>query len=177
MGKYNTVRSEMWSDKEFYKLSHEDKLFFNYILSCPVGNMAGYFKLPIQQIKIDLCRYDKETDEYNKDDMDGFRKKILPSLKCESKLWKYDYETEQILIPSYLKYNKVGGEKQMTAINKSILTLTFCDLHIDFLYAIKKYVSPESVRYLDSGLVADIYVRAEELLSKSEEAQTLLNTK
>ncbi len=151
MAKYTMVRSETWSDRKVAQLSIPGKALYNYILTSPVSNLAGYYALGIMQIKTNLCRY--EEGRFNAEDEQVFEEKVLPELYSQKCLWKYDNETKQVLIPKYLKYNKIGGSSQLIAVGKAIRTLEVCELHIDFLYALHKYVGTAACDYIDKDIV------------------------
>lgn len=162
MAKYTLVRSELWSDQKVGELSLPAKALYNYILTSPVSNLAGYYTLQIIQIKANLCRYNKELGEFNAKDEELFKKEVLPELKSQKCLWKYDPVNEQILIPKYLKYNKVGGSSQLTAVARAVKTLKVCELHIDFLYALHKYVGTAACDYIDRDILKKVLKMAKE---------------
>ena len=172
MGKYNTIRSDLWTDEEVRKLSLSGKLLYHYLLSSPLSNLAGFYRLPKMQIKTDLCRLDENCD-FASSDTKLFKDEILPTLKDEKKLWKYDDETQQVFIPTYLKYNKVGGDKQLKAINTAISTLTICPLHIDFMYCLLTYVGTDVDMYIDRKIRVKVFDLAEKV--DSEEATFVRN--
>lgn len=159
MGRYTLVDNSIWGDDEFDELNDSGKIMYLYLLTCPVGNISGFFKLPPKQIASDLGKP---------------KEKILPQLKAQKKLWKYDEETRQVLIPNYLKYNKASNERQVKAINAAINKLTLCELHVDFLKAFLTYSGMDAWKYLDRDLVVDILTLAEDL--NTESAQYLKYT-
>lgn len=165
MGRYTTFRSEMWTDSGIEKLSIEGKALYAYLLSSPYNTIAGYYKLSIKNLKGDLCRYDSSKDEYNEEDLIAFRTKILPELISQQSLWKYDEGTSQIFIPTYLKYNKVGGPKQLKSVATQVEALTKCSLHRNFLFAVQKYTGKESLEYFSREIL--VYVRE---LCKNQES-------
>lgn len=156
MGKYNITRSELWNDKEVSKLSIGGKLLYVYLLSSPHSNIAGYYHIPIKRIKGDLCRYNEETDTFFKEDIQFFNKDIYPALIEQEKLWMYDKETEQVFIPTYLKHNKIGGPKQLKAIDTCLKTLSVCPLHIEFLNKLIRYTSEDALMYLDPVMLKEV---------------------
>lgn len=159
MGRFTIIDSSIWTDREFEQLDFDGKLLYFYVLSSPIGNMAGYYRLPIKQI---VC------------DLEIPKERIEPNLLSQKKLWKYDEKTSQILLPNYLKYNRIGGANQLKAINSSIRTLSFCELHIDFMKALLTYSRLDSWKGIDKNIVAETLTLAEQ--TDSEAATFLIDT-
>lgn len=156
MGRYSIIRSELWTDVAVKGLKPGGKLFYTYAISSPLSNIAGYYKLPLMQIKTDLCRIDRTTLRFVSEDEDFFDNEVFPMIMKEKHLWEYDFDTEQILLPKYLKYNPVCGIKQILAVSGVLKTLTLCPLHIDFLAAFHRCNGDEAVDKLDRAIVDQI---------------------
>ena len=139
MARYSKIYNSMWSDPEFEELSTEGKLLYVYLLTCPIGSAAGYFRLPVKQVAIDL---------------DLTKATALELLTNEQSLWQYDQETNQVFIRNYLKYNKLGGEKQMSNLNLQVKGLADSPLHLSFIKAAREYVGEEVIEYLDHSFLA-----------------------
>lgn len=78
MSRFTTIRNDKWMDSEFKKLSPGGKILYDYLLTSPVGNAAGYYKLTRAQLKADLCREDDQTDSgFNVNDEEFFKKKYF----------------------------------------------------------------------------------------------------
>ena len=153
MARYTTLRSDLWIDPAVEDLSPTGKLMYVYLLTSPVGNAAGFYRIPPRQIAGDLHIPEKE---------------ILPELCDQTKLWKYDAETRQVLIPKYLKYNKAVSEKQVKGVNAQIESLQKCVLHRDFLFYLNKYCGEKALQYINE----EIKVYVKELCRKGRETNT-----
>ena len=139
MARYSKIYNSIWSDPEFEELENEGKLLYMYLLTCPIGSSAGYFRLPVKQVAIDL---------------DMTKAKALELLTSNKGLWEYDEDTNQVFIRNYLKYNKLGGAKQMSNLNLQVKGLANSPLHIGFLKAARQYVGEEVIEYLDQAFLA-----------------------
>lgn len=147
-------------DQGFKLLSPGGKILYDYLLTSPVGNAAGYYKLTKAQLKADLCREDDESDSgFNVDDEIFFKKEILPQLTDQDKLWKYDSKTNQVLILNYLKYNRCGSERQIKGMIQQIGPLDQCELHLDFFFQAQKFLDGETL-FRNADKATKIYLRA-----------------
>lgn len=183
MSRYTAIRSELWDSPEVRRLPLPAKGLYNYILAGPLSNIAGFYKLPIMQIKLNFCRYDAETDSFNPEDVELFNRYIKPALYDQSKLWIYDKDSEQILIPDYLKQNKAAGPKQLKGIAAAVSTLTICPLHFDFLKSLELYCGADAVKLINEenpGLLEyaiDLVNDRPELEGKYQELRNSLKRK
>lgn len=139
MARYSKIYNSMWSDPDFENLSNEGKLLYVYLLTCPIGSSAGYFRLPVKQVAIDL---------------DLTKAEALKLLTEDNSLWEYDESTNQVFIRNYLKYNKLGGAKQMANLNLQIKGLADSPLHLDFIKAARQFVGEEIIEYLDQHFLS-----------------------
>lgn len=134
MNRYTSVYNSIWDDEEFEELTDLGKLIYFNLLCNPLGNIAGYYKLQPKQVAFNLGKPVAE---------------ITPILNGGSKLWKYDPETKQVLLPNYLKYNKAGGEKVLKGMAKQVEYLEKCFMHKDFLWSVYKYCGEDALQYFD----------------------------
>lgn len=160
MGRYTSIRSEIWTDGEVENLNVIGKALYLYLLTSPLSNAAGYYRIPVKQIALDLNLEEKE---------------ILPELRSQQKLWKYDEKTKQVLIPNYLKYNKLGGPNQLRGLNIQLSTLEKCDLHIEFIYSVHKYLGDAALEKLDKEFLKYVLTKCKELDGKEAKATVLVN--
>ena len=136
----------MWADDEIDSLSPHGKLFYMYLLTSPLSNIAGYYRLPVKQIVMDTGIDEPE---------------VRHLLTMNTKLWKYDMETKQVLIPNFLKYNKLQGSKLLKGMAIQVQGLARSPLHVDFmLYAIRyagdqviDVMDPTTMKYINLELV------------------------
>lgn len=124
--------NDMWKDLAYIDLKPVEKLLYNYLLNSPVNNAAGYYRLTKAQLRVDFCREADTITGFNESDEALFNNEVLPALINGSKLWTYDENAKQVLVPNYLKYNKITGEKQVPLLVAALLPLEKCPLHILF---------------------------------------------
>lgn len=134
MNRYTSVYNSIWDDDEFEALDDLGKLVYFNLLCNPAGNMAGYYRIQAKQIALYL---DHPADE------------IQSYLSMDTGLWKYDSETKQVILPNYLKYNKVAGANSLKAIAKQVEYLEKCFMHKDFLWSVYKYCGEDALQYFD----------------------------
>ena len=116
MGRRTWIDSDIWYDTR--KLSEEEQKLYLHLLINENGNIAGYYKLNLRYLAVDL-KMDEE--------------KVIEMLKKDNKYWIYDEQTEQVLLPKYTKYNTVKGNPQIKKLNAELSMLTPCKLHKVFL--------------------------------------------
>lgn len=138
MSRYAIIRSDTWNDEEFMELSPIGKLLYIYLLSTSYGNSIGYFRLPASKAAADMMISEKE---------------ILPELVGQNKLWKYDAETKQVLIVSYLKYNKLSSPSQLKGINAQLKPLTRGMMDAEFMYCVYKHLGEKCYQYIDRDIL------------------------
>jgi hypothetical protein len=144
MGRYSMVYSDTWTDGAFQEASDAEKLAFIYAITSPMGNQAGFYRLPPSYVGLSLG---KEKDE---------ALGILSSLSKRN-LIRYDAKTETVLIPNYLKYNTAKSMNQYKGLNSCIRALPLSDLHIEFFHSLCRHC-PDAVGYLDQKILT--YVKA-----------------
>lgn len=164
--RYTRLRTSAWIDDEVMALPMIGKALWAYLIGGPQSNAAGFYKLPIKTLKTDLCGSDAEGNLLEGEE-EQFSNVILPLLYSQDKLWKYDRQTSQVLIPKYLKHNKAGGPKQITGLNAQIETLTKCQLHVCFLTNVVRFVGEDALKYFNREIL--IYVH--EMTRESTAAQ------
>lgn len=154
--RYTKLRASAWVDDEVMELPMAGKALWAYIIGGPQCNAAGFYKLPIRVLKTDLCGYTRDGDILPGEE-EQFKNVILPLLYGQTKLWKYDKDTSQILIPKYLKHNKAIGCNSLKGLNAQIETLTKCPLHVCFLANVAKYSGKDALMYFNREIL--IYVK------------------
>lgn len=140
--------NDMWKDPAFMELSPAEKLLYNYLLNSPVNNGAGYYRLTKAQLRMDFCREADTPSGLNEFDEKVFNRFIYPAL-VSNKLWRYDEQAKQVLVPNYLKYNKVGSQTQVKGVLfRAVDPLERCPLHILFLKECYIYLGEGHLKYL-----------------------------
>ncbi len=166
--RYTRLRTSAWMDDDVMELPMIGKALWAYLIGGPQSNVAGFYKLPIKTLKTDLCGSLKDGTMLEGEE-ELFNKVILPLLYSQDKLWKYDKQTSQVLIPKYLKHNKVGGPKQLTALNSQIEPLTKCGLHVCFLANVVRFVGEDALKYFNR----EILVYAHEMAREDQKPNTI----
>lgn len=121
MGKRTWIDSDIWSDTE--DLDNEEKMFYLYLLTNGQRNIAGYYKVNLNYMALDI----------------GMGKADIEALLLkDTKYWKYDKDTHQVLIPKFTRYNVVKSKQQITKMNAELSMLKPCPLHKLFLKAFEE---------------------------------------
>jgi len=118
MGRRTWIDSDIWYD--IRKLNPTEQSLYLHLLINECGNIAGYYKLNIRHLAVDMQMFEDE---------------VLEILKRDNKYWRFDEETEQVLLPKYTKYNMVKGAPQIKKLNAELSSLTPCKLHGEFMKA------------------------------------------
>ena len=121
MGKRTWIDSDIWSDTD--DLDKEGKLFYLYLLTNSQRNIAGYFKVNLNYMALDLNATKADVEKL---------------LMTKTKYWVYDSETKQVLIPKFTRSNVVKSRQQIAKMNSELSTLKPCRLHEIFLYAFEE---------------------------------------
>lgn len=138
----------MWQDPAFRAMDFDGKGLYCYLLTSTVSNAAGYYRLTKAQLRVDLCAEDDESiSGFLEEDNARITEKILPMLYGENKLWEYDQQTKQVLVPNYLKYNKIAGPKQLPTLISAVNSLSLSPLHVLFFREASRHL--RSMDFLD----------------------------
>ena len=116
MGRRTWIDSDIWYETR--KLTDDEVKLYLHLLVNENGNIAGYYKLNLRYLCVDMNMDEEE---------------VLRLLKKRNKYWLYDESTEQVLLPKYTKYNTVKGTPQIKKLNAELFKLTPCKLHKAFL--------------------------------------------
>ena len=121
MGKRTWVDSDIWSDTD--DLDEKGKLFYLYLLTNGQRNIAGYYRVNLNYMALDL--------NMSKADVERL-------LMTETKYWAYDNLTKQVLIPKFTRYNVVKSRQQISKMNSELSILKPCLLHALFVKAFEE---------------------------------------
>lgn len=113
--------SSIWNETR--KLTTKERELYLRLMINDNNNSAGYYKLNVFHLASDMGLPEDELTDL---------------LNHKNKFWKYDQETEQVLLPKYTKYNVVRGRPQETRLKTDLAQLTPCRLHKDFIEAWKE---------------------------------------
>lgn len=109
MAVFRSVHLSFWTDTKITdNFTPEDKYFMLYCLTNEYTNICGCYEISIKQMSIDLG-YNKDTVEH-----------LLERFINIHKVIDYDYETKEIFIKNWYKYNWTNSSKIEQAIINSI---------------------------------------------------------
>lgn len=118
MGKMTWIDSDIWTDTE--DLTVKERLLYICLLTNNQRNIAGYYKINISHIRLDIGFTETELTEM---------------LLKKQKYWDFDKDTRQVLIPKFTKFNTVRSPQQIKKLNAEIDMLKPCRLHPKFIQA------------------------------------------
>ncbi len=132
MAIYRSIHTTFWTDTKIAdEFSPEDKYFMLYCLTNPYTNIIGCYEISIRQIANDMG--------YSRDAVES----LLKRFKEHYKIIDYDFETKELFIKNWYKYNWTNSPKLdqplLTAI-KGVKTDAFRNEIID-LYNSRDTVS------------------------------------
>ena len=131
--------SNVHSDRLYKALPESLKLLYLQLLTHPCGNKAGYFQMDIDIHRI--LRGGRSEDECRKE------------LETDTSLWLYDREVDMVLIPTYLKYNKIGSGKTFQSMKCELEQLPPSRLCTEFVYRLNEYTDGKGLDYLPHKMV------------------------
>lgn len=109
MATYRNVQMSFWTDaKVIDDFTPEDKYFYLYLMTNPHTSLCGCYELSLSQIA-------SETG-YSKDTV----VKLIRRFMEVHDLIRYDFTTKEIIILNWHKYNWLGSDKTMIAVQKGI---------------------------------------------------------
>lgn len=98
MAQWRKVPTQFWQDPEILEMTPEDKLFFLYLLTNVHTTACGCYSLPIKIAAVELG-FSTDALQQLIERFIGYRK-IL-----------YDYETQEVLVLDWTRYNPVNSPK------------------------------------------------------------------
>ena len=143
MSRYSLITTDTWYDQEFLELSDTEKLVWFYLLTSPLSNQAGFFKLPPKYLRVALGE------------------KAEAALIQPSKLYKYDLATEQVLLLNYLKYNTAKSPQQLSGVRRDLRGLQPCPLFGDFILRAQRWCGEKVLEYMDKSFMTQILMLSE----------------
>lgn len=103
---YRQVYTSFWQDSFVLTLTPEEKYFYLYLITNSKTSLCGIYELPIKIIEFETG-YNRETVE-----------KLIHKFE-EYKKIKYSYDTNEICVCNFMKYNVNRSPKVRTAVNKA----------------------------------------------------------
>lgn len=103
------IYTKLWGDTKVLKnFTPEDKLFWVYLLTNKNTNLLGCYELPLETIESELGFNAKSIE------------KIIDRFEKLHKIIEYDFDSSEILIKNWCKYNWVKNTKYETALYKQV---------------------------------------------------------
>ncbi len=100
MAIYRSIHTTFWTDtKVADEFSPEDKYFMLYCLTNPYTNIIGCYEISIRQMSNDLG--------YSRDSVES----LLKRFKEHHKVIDYDFDTKELFIKNWYKYNWTNSPK------------------------------------------------------------------
>lgn len=107
MAKYRSIQTSFWSDSKIIEdFTPEDRYFYLYLLTNEKSNQLGCYELSIKQ----MCR----DTGYNEETI----KKLINRFQNILKVIYYDFETKEIFIKNWYKYNWLNSINTKVCIDK-----------------------------------------------------------
>ncbi|HIW33501.1 MAG TPA: replication protein [Candidatus Paenibacillus intestinavium] len=126
MATYRQVQTSFWQDGFVLGLTPEEKYFYIYLMTNSKTTQCGIYELPKRVIEM-------ETG-YNRDTVD----KLLNRFEEYEKI-VYSEKTQELMLPNWLKYNKINSPKVKLCIVKELETVKNKEFVIDFYKLCKQY--------------------------------------
>ena len=107
MAKYRSIQTSFWSDSKVVDdFTPEDRYFYLYLLTNEKSNQLGCYELSIKQ----MCR----DTGYNEETI----KKLIDRFEQNLELICYDFNTKEILLKNWYKYNWLDSDNTKKCIEK-----------------------------------------------------------
>lgn len=112
MAIYRNVSLSFWEDVKIVdSFTPEDKYFYLYLLTNPHTNLLGCYQISFKQM-INETGYNKDTIE-----------KLLTRMKKELKVIDFDFETNEVFIKKWYKYNWTKSEKLLKKVETLMINV------------------------------------------------------
>jgi len=110
MAEWRKIQTKFWQDGEMVDLSPEDKYFYLYLLTNPRTTACGCYEMPIKIAAVELG-YSTETVGQLIERFVGYEK------IC------YDYDTKEVLILNWLRYNSVASDRLRILVDREVAAI------------------------------------------------------
>ena len=136
MAIYRNIQMSFWTDtKVADDFTPEDKYFYLYLFTNPHTNLAGCYEIGIRHI-VNETGYSKETVE-----------RLIKRFSEEHKVAHYSFETKEMLLINWHKYNWTTSDKFRKPLKKQIDNIK-CDSFRGYLLEIYDSNDTVSIPYL-----------------------------
>lgn len=128
MAIYRNVSLSFWEDiKIVDDFTPEDKYFYLYLLTNPHTNLLGCYQISFKQMT-------NETG-YNKDTIE----KLIDRMASKHKVIEFDFETNEVFIKKWYKYNWTRSDKLLKNVEKLIQYIKSDIFKENMLKLVEKY--------------------------------------
>lgn len=128
MAIYRNVSLSFWEDiKIVDDFTPEDKYFYLYLLTNPHTNLLGCYQISFKQMT-------NETG-YNKDTIE----KLIDRMVSKHKVIEFDFETNEVFIKKWYKYNWTRSDKLLKNVEKLIQYIKSDIFKENMLKLVEKY--------------------------------------
>ena len=122
--RYSKIQSTIWTSDKFNTVSDFARIVYMYLLSCPHGNSAGFFRLPTGYATTDL----KCSEQRYKNAIDALQDVDLIAYSCDV-----------VLVKQFLRFNPYNNPKHAQGSRNEIGDLERHPLYSMFYEDIKNY--------------------------------------
>lgn len=138
MSLYRNFHTKFWSDPIVQSLTSDEKLLFIYLFTNEHTSPSGAYELSLVSIQNEL-NWKKDRD----------KDKIIAIIEKLAKFGRiyYDFDTFEIAVKNFLKYNSTSSPKLQSAIEKSLNSIKSAKVR-DFAYGIDTVSIPYSKNLL-----------------------------
>lgn len=139
MGRATWIVTNIHFDRMYKALDSEMQFLYFQLLTHPNGNKAGFFQIDIDVHRI--LRKGKSEEECRRE------------LETETGLWLFDSSNDLVLLPNYLKYNKIGSGKTLQSMKYELEQLPNSRLCTEFIYYFNENTEGKGLDYLPPKMV------------------------
>lgn len=112
MAVYRSVHLSFWTDSKVADdFSVSERYFYLYLITNPHTKLCGCYEISKKQMEIE-SGYDSKTID-----------KLIKRLSVDHKVILYDFETKEMLIINWFKYNWTTSQKLLSAVEKELRTI------------------------------------------------------
>ena len=135
MARYRNIHVSFWTDSKIMdEFTPEDRYFYLYLFTNPHTNLCGCYEISIRHM-VNEVGYSRESIE-----------NLLKRFECVHKVISYSYETKEVLLIKWPKYNWTSSEKFRKPLLKEINNIKKAGYR-DYLLSVYEADDTVSIRY------------------------------
>lgn len=165
MAGYRNVSQYFWQDSKVVDdFEPEDRYFYLYLLTNPHTNILGCYEISFKQMM--------DETGLSRDKV----KELIKKMQEEHKVIIYDYETKEVLIKKWSKYNWTKSDKLLIAVESVIPYVKSNSLKEKMLEILKNY--KEKIGYLygiDTSISISISNNINNILNNNNKLISIFN--